>query len=126
MIARDLSRLAWTLQAPVPDLRIHDTVGDPLRQNAVADRGLATCQQAGRADGDAQVRGEALASDLDGWCGRDADREARGSQAQATLNLGAGGDGAHVMPPRPTGPVLPVGAIAQLGVGGLGVALEAH
>jgi hypothetical protein len=38
MIARDLDSLAWTLQTHVPDLRSRDTVGDPLRQNAVADR----------------------------------------------------------------------------------------
>jgi hypothetical protein len=33
MIACDLYRLAWTLQAHVPDLRIRDTVRDPLMQN---------------------------------------------------------------------------------------------
>ncbi len=61
MIARDLYPLAWTLQAQLPDLRIHDTVGDPLIQNAVADRCTATCQQAGLADEDARVIGEARA-----------------------------------------------------------------
>jgi hypothetical protein len=112
MSARDLEALAWTLQAHVPDLRIYDTVGAPLRQNAVADRCMATCQQAGMADGDARVMGEALAGYLYGWCGRDAHLDARVSQAQAVLNRGAGGAGDHVMPQRPTGTVLPVGAIA--------------
>ena len=126
MSARDLEALAWTLQAHVPDLRSRDTVGDPLRQNAVADRCMATCRQAGMADGDARVMGEALAGDLYGWCGSDAPLEARVSQAQAVLNRGAGGAGDHVMPQRPTGAVLPVGAIAQMVAGVLGLGLEAR
>jgi hypothetical protein len=126
MIARDLYRLAWTLQAHVPDLRIRDTVGDPLMQNAVADRCMATCQQAGIADGDARVIGEALAGYLYGWCGRDAQLDEQVSQAQMALNLGAGGDGEPVMPQRPTGTVLPVVAIVQMVAGVLGVALEAR
>ncbi len=126
MIARDLEALAWTLQAHVPDLCIRDTVGDPLRQNAVADRCMATCQQAGMADEDARVIGEALAGYLYGWCGRDAHLEARVSQAQAVLNRGAGGAGDHVMPQRPTGTVLPVTAIAQMVAGVLGLELEAR
>jgi hypothetical protein len=60
MNARDLSRLAWTLQAQLPDLCIRDTVGDPLLQNAVADRCMATCRQAGVADEDARVIGKPL------------------------------------------------------------------
>jgi hypothetical protein len=126
MIARDIYPLAWTLQAHVPDPRIRDTVGDPLLQNAVADRCMATCQQAGLADRDARVIGEALAGYLYGWCGRDADLDERVSQAQAVLNRGAGGAGDHVMPQRPTGTVLPVVAIVQMVAGVLGVALEAR
>ena len=126
MIACDLDPLACTLQTHVPDLRIRDTVGDPLMQNAVADRCMATCQQAGMADGDARVIGEALAGYLYGWCGRDAHLDERVSQAQAALNLGAGGDGDHVMPQRPTGTVLPVVAIVQMVVGVVGVELEAR
>ena len=126
MSARDLYRLAWTLQAHVPDLRLRDTVGDPLLQNAVADRCIATCQQAGLADGDARVVGEALAGYLYGWCGRDADLDERVSQAQAALNRGAGGEGDDVMPQRPTGTVLPVVAIVRMVAGVLGVALEAR
>lgn len=126
MIARDIYPLAWTLRAQVPDLRIRDTVGDPLMQNAVADRCMATCQQAGMADGDARVIGEALAGYLYGWCGRDAHLDERVSQAQAALNLGAGGDGDHVMPQRPTGTVLPVVAIVQMVAGVLGVDVEAR
>jgi hypothetical protein len=126
MIARDLYPLAWTLQAHVPDLHIRDTVGDPLMQNAVADRCMTTCQQAGIADGDARVIGEALAGDLYGWCGRDAHLDARVSQAQAALNLGAGGDGDDGMPQRPTGTMLPVVAIAQMVASVLGVDLEAR
>jgi hypothetical protein len=126
MIARDLYPLASTLQAHVPDLRIRDTVGDPLMQNAVADRCMATCQQAGMADEDARVIGEALAGYLYGWCGRDAQLDERVGQAQATLNLGAGGDGELVMPQRPTGTVLPVVAIVQMLAGVLGVDLEAR
>jgi hypothetical protein len=126
MIARDLYWLAWSLQAHVPDPRIRDTVGDPLMQNTVADRCIATCQQAGVADDDARVIGEALAGYLYGWCGRDAHLDARVSQAQAALNLGAGGDGEPVMPQRPTGTVLPLVAIVQMVAGVLGVALEAR
>jgi hypothetical protein len=126
MIARDLYPLASTLQAHVPDLRIRDTVGDPLMQNAVADRCMATCQQAGMADEDARVIGEALAGYLYGWCGRDAQLDERVGQAQATLNLGAGGDGELVMPQRPPGTVLPVVAIVQMLAGVLGVDLEAR
>jgi hypothetical protein len=126
MIARDIYPLAWTLQAHVPDLRIRDTVGDPLMQNAVADRCVATCQQAGMADGDARVIGEALAGYLYGWCSRDADLEDRVSHAQAALNLGAGGDGDHVIPHRPTDTVLPVVAIVRMVAGVLGVDLEAR
>ena len=81
MNARDLSRFAWTLQAQLPDLCIRDTVGDPLLQNAVADRCMATCQQVGMADEDAWVIGEALAGYLYGWCGRDAHLDERVSQA---------------------------------------------
>jgi hypothetical protein len=125
MIARDLYRLAWTLLTQLPDLRIRDTVGDPLLQNAVADRCMATCQQAGVADEDARVVGEALAGYLYGWCGRDAHLDARVSQAQAALNLGAGGDDEPIMPQRPTGTVLPVVAIIQMVAGVLGVDLEA-
>jgi hypothetical protein len=126
MKARDLSRLACTLQAQLPDLCIRDTVGDPLMQNAVADRCLATCQQAGLADADARVVGEAIAGYLYGWCGRDVHLDARVSQAQAVLNRGAGGGGEPVMPQRPTGTVLPVVAIAQMVAGVLGVDLEAR
>ena len=126
MIARGLSPLAWTLLAHVPDRCIRDTVGDPLLQNAVADRCIATCQQAGLADGDARVVGEALAGYLYGWCGRDADLDERVSQAQAALNRGAGGEGDDVMPQRPTGTVLPVVAIVQMVAAVLGVALEAR
>ena len=126
MSARDLYRRAWTLRAHVPDLRLRDTVGDPLLQNAVADRCIATCQQAGLADGDARVVGEALAGYLYGWCGRDADLDERVSQAQAALNRGAGGEGDDVMPQRPTGTVLPVVAIVRMVAGVLGVALEAR
>jgi hypothetical protein len=126
MIARDLYPLASTLQAHVPDLRIRDTVGDPLMQNAVADRCMATCRQAGMADGDARVIGEALAGYLYGWCGRDAQLDERVGQAQAALNLGAGGDGEPVLPQRPTGTVLPVVAIVQMLAGVLGVDLEAR
>ena len=89
MNARARSRLACALQAQLPDLRIRDTVGDPLQQNAVTDSCRATCQQVGMADGDAQIIGEALAGDLHGWCGRDAQRDAQVGQAQAVLNLGA-------------------------------------
>ena len=96
MNACDLSRLAWTQQAQLPDLCIRDTVGDPLLQNAVADRCMATCRQAGVADEDARVIGEALAGYLYGWRGRNADLEARVSHAQAALNLGAGGSGEPV------------------------------
>jgi hypothetical protein len=103
MIARDIDALASTLQAHVPDLRIRDTVGDPLMQNAVADRCMATCQQAGMADGDARVIGEALAGYLYGWCGRDAHLDERVWQAQAALNRGAGGGGEPIMPQRSWG-----------------------
>ena len=120
MIARDLYPLAWTLQAHVPDPRIRDAVGDPLLQNAVADRCMATCQQAGMADGDARVMGEALAGYLYGWCGRAAHLEARVSQAQAVLNRGAGGAGDHVMLQRPTGTVLLHAGRAEPGCGGRG------
>jgi hypothetical protein len=126
MIACDLDPLAWTLQTHVPDLRIRDTVGDPLMPNAVADRWMATCQQAGMADGDARVMGDALAGSRYGWCGRDAHLAERVSQAQAALHRGAGGDGDHVMPPRPTGAVRPVVAIVQMVEGVLGVDLEAR
>jgi hypothetical protein len=126
MIAHDIYPLAWTLRAQVPDLRIRDTVGDPLMQNAVADRCMATCQQAGMADGDARVIGEALAGYLYGWCSREAHLDERVSQAQAALNLGAGGHGDHVLPQRPTGTVLPVVAIVQMVAGVLGVDLEAR
>jgi hypothetical protein len=126
MNARDLSRFAWTLQAQLPDLCIRDTVADPLLQNAVADRCMATCRQAGVADEDARVIGEALADYLYGWCGRDADLEARVSHAQAALNLGAGGSGEPVMPQRPTGTVLPVGAIARMVAAALGMDHEAR
>jgi hypothetical protein len=114
MIARDIYPLAWTLHAHLPDPRIRDAVGDPLMQNAVADRCMATCQQAGMADMEARVMGEALAGYLYGWCSRDAHLDERVSHAQAALNLGAGGDGDHVMPQRPTGTALPVAAIAQM------------
>ena len=124
MIARDLYPLASTLQAHVPDLRIRDTVGDPLMQNAVADRCMATCQQAGMADGDARVIGEALAGYLYGWCGRDAHLDERVCQAQAALNRGAGGGGEPILPQRPTGTVLPVVAIVRMVAGVLGVDLE--
>jgi hypothetical protein len=122
----DLSRLTWTLQAQLPDLCIRDTVGDPLLQNAVADRCMATCRQAGVADEDARVIGEALDGYLYGWCGRDADLDARVSHAQAALNLGAGGSGEPVMPQRPTGTVLPVGAIARMVAAALGMDHEAR
>jgi hypothetical protein len=89
MIARDSFLLAWTLRALAPDPCILETVGNPLRQNAVTDSCRATCQQVGMADGDAQIIGEALAGDLHGWCGRDAQRDAQVGQAQAVLNLGA-------------------------------------
>jgi hypothetical protein len=125
MIARDIYPLAWTLQAHLPDPRIRDTVGDPLMQNAVADHCMATCQQAGMADVDARVVGEALAGYLYGWCGRDAHLEERVSQAQAALNLGAGGNGDHVMSQRPSGTVLPVVAIVQMVAGVLGMDLAA-
>jgi hypothetical protein len=126
MIARDIDALASTLQAHVPDLHIRDTVGDPLMQNAVADRCMATCQQAGMTDGDARVIGEALAGYLYGWCGRDAHLDERVCQAQAALNRGAGGAGDHVMPQRPTGTVLPVFAIVQMVAGVVGVELDAR
>jgi hypothetical protein len=126
MIARDIYPLAWILQAHLPDLRIRDTVGDPLMQNAVADRCAATCQRAGMADGDARVIGEALAGYLYGWCGRDADLDDRVCQAQAALNLGAGGYGDYVIPQRPNGTVLPVVAIVRMVAGVLGVDLQAR
>jgi hypothetical protein len=125
MIARDIYPLAWTLLAHVPDRCIRDTVGDPLLQNTVADRCMVTCQQAGMADEDARVIGEALAGYLYGWCGRDAQLDERVGQAQAVLNLGAGGDGEPAMPQRPTGAVLPVVAIVQMLAEVLGVDLEA-
>jgi hypothetical protein len=126
MNTRDLSWLAWTLQAQLPDPRIRDTVGDPLMQNAVADRCMATCQQAGIADGDARVIGEALAGYLYGWCGRDAHLDESVSRAQAALNLGAGGDGELIMPQRPTGTVLPVVAIVRMVAAVLGLEREAR
>jgi hypothetical protein len=126
MIARDIYPLAWSLQAHLPDPRIRDTVGDPLMQNAVADCCIATCQQAGMVNGNARVIGEALAGYLYGWCGRDADLDERVGQAQAVLNLGAGGSGDHVMPQRPTGAALPVGAIALMVAGVLGLEIEAR
>jgi hypothetical protein len=95
-------------------------------QNAMADRCMATCQQAGIADGDARVIGEALAGYLYGWCGRDAHLDEPVSRAQAALNLGAGGDGKLIMPQRPTGTVLPVVAIVRMVAGVLGVDLEAR
>jgi hypothetical protein len=58
-------------------------------QNAVTDGCGATCQQVGMADGDAWDIGEALAGDLHGWGGRNAQRDARVGQAQAVLNRGA-------------------------------------
>lgn len=60
-------------------------------QHAVADRCMAMCQQASVADEDAGVIAEALAGYLYGWCGRDADLDARVDHAQAALNLAAGG-----------------------------------
>jgi hypothetical protein len=126
MNTRDLSWLAWTLQAQLPDPRMRDTVGDPLMQNAMADRCMATCQQAGIADGDARVIGEALAGYLYGWCGRDAHLDAPVSRAQAALNLGAGGDGKRIMPQRPTGTVLPVVAIVRMVAAVLGLEREAR
>jgi|RhiMetdeSRZDD1v2_1073273.scaffolds.fasta_scaffold3425204_2 hypothetical protein len=126
MIARDIYPLAMTLQAHLPDPWIRDTVGDPLMQNAVADRCVATCQQAGMADGDAQVIGEALAGYLYGWCSRDAHLDERISHAQTALNCGAGGSGDHVMLQRPTETALPVGAIALMVAGVLGLEVEAR
>jgi hypothetical protein len=126
MTTRDLSGLACTLQAQVPDLHIRDTVGDPLLQNAIADRCMASCQQAGIDEEDARVIGEALAGYLYGWCGRDADLDARVSHAQAALNHGAGGGGEPVMPQRPTGTVLSDVAITQMMAAVLGLDLEAH
>ena len=126
MIARDIYPLAMTLQAHLPDPWIRETVGDPLMQNAVADRCVATCQQAGMADGDAQVIGEALAGYLYGWCSRDAHLDERISHAQTALNCGAGGSGDHVMLRRPTETALPVGAIALMVAGVLGLEVEAR
>ena len=60
-------------------------------QNAVADRCIATCQQAGMADVDARIIGEALAGYLYGWCSRDGLLDEQVGHAQAALNLGAGG-----------------------------------
>jgi hypothetical protein len=114
MTARDIYPLAWTLHARLLDPHIRDTVGDPLMQNAVADRCIATCQQAGMADADARIIGEALAGYLYGWCSRDALLDERIGHAQAALNLGAGGSGDYVMPQRPTGTALPVLAVAQM------------
>jgi hypothetical protein len=114
MIACDIYPLAWTLHAQLPDPWIRDTVGDPLMQNAVADRCMATCQQAGMADIEAHVMGEALAGYLYGWCSRDADLDERVSHAQAVLNRGAGGEGDYIMPQRPTGTALPMAAVAQM------------
>jgi hypothetical protein len=82
--------------------------------------------EAGLADDDARVIGEALAGYLYGWCSRDAHLEARVSQAQAALNLGAGGSGDHVMQQRPTGTALPVVAVARMVAGVLGLELEAR
>ena len=42
------------------------------------------------------------------------------------LNLGAGGDDNYIMPQRPTGTVLPVGAIARMVAAALGVDHEAR
>jgi hypothetical protein len=126
MIARDIYPLAWTLLAHVPDRCIRDTVGDPLLQNAVADRCIATCQRAGMADGNARVIGEALAGYLYGWCSRDAQLDERISHAQTALNRGAGGSGDYVIPQRRTGTALPVGAVALMVAEVLGLEIEAR
>jgi hypothetical protein len=79
-----------------------------------------------KAEDEARVIGDALAGHLYGWCGRDTHLDVRVSQAQAALNLRAGGSGEPVMPQRPTGTVLPVVAIVQMVAGVLGVPLEAR
>jgi hypothetical protein len=124
MTARDIYPLAWTLHARLLDPCIRDTVGDPLMQNAVADRCIATCQQAGMAEVNSRIIGEALAGYLYGWCSRDGLLDEQISHAQAALNLGAGGSGDHVMPQRPTGTALPVLAIAQMVAGILRLDLD--
>lgn len=126
MIARDIYPLARTLQAHVPDLRIYDTVGDPLMQNAVADRCTETCRHAGITEEHARVIGEALAGYLYGWCGRDGRLDEQVNHAQTALNRGSGGSDDQVMPRRPVGSVLSVGAIAGMIAGVLGPEVGIH
>lgn len=126
MIARDIYPLAWTLRAHLPDPYIYDTVGDPLLQNAVADRCIATCQQAGMDHENARIVGEALAGYLYGWCSRDGRLDEQIRSAQTALNRGSGGSDDYVMPQRPIGSVLPVGAIALMVAGVVGLEITGH
>lgn len=126
MIARDISPLASALQAHLPDVHIYDTVGDPLMQNAVADRCIETCQQAGIAEENARIIGEALAGYLYGWCSRDGQLDEQIRYAQTALNRGSGGLDDHVIPQRPIGSVLPVGAIALMVAGVVGLEITVH
>jgi hypothetical protein len=126
MIACDIYPLAGTLQAYLPDPHIYDTVGDPLMQNAVADRCIETCQQAGIVEENARIIGEALAGYLYGWCSRDGRLDEQIRSAQTALNRGSGGSDDYVMPQRPIGSVLPVGAIALMVAGVVGLEIAAH
>jgi hypothetical protein len=124
MMSRDIYPQARTLYVLLPDPTITGAVGDAETQYTVADRLIEACQQAGVDELDATIIGEALAGYLYGWSSRYGTPDDMIGHAQAALNIGAGGEGDHLLRFLPLEARVTVPAIAYMIAGVLVLDLE--
>ena len=116
MTAREVSQLAATLHALLPNAVITAEPWEEPTQRAVAGVLEGACLEAGVLAIDAAVIADALAGYLGHWSGRYGNLDEPVARAQATLNLAVGGRGDTVYQLLPVGQeVTPTAITTMLG-----------